>query len=491
MILEANLTAATLLGVARATLAGQYLTRFVLPEDESVYFECRKRLFETGAPQTCDLRMLRGDGAQFCAQVEAVVRHESEGSLLCRATMSDITQRKRAEEEQIRLAAELQQAQKMESVGRLAGGVAHDSNNMLTVIIGYADLALQKVPPTDPLHGDLMGVLGAARRSAQLTKQLLAFARKQTIKPEVLDLNKTVERSLDLIRRLVGEDITLDWIPKPDLWSINIDPSQIDQILTNLCANARDAIGGVGRITIATNEVTLDELDCAKQVDAVPGELVVLSVSDDGRGMSQETQANLFEPFFTTKEIGQGTGLGLATVYGIVKQNGGFISVSSGVGEGTAIEIHLPRHVGEQEKTGEVRATRAPRAQGETVLLVEDEPGILKVGIRMLTRLGYEVRATSSPAEAVQWSEEPAGRIDLLITDVVMPEMDGRNLAELLQARCPGLKVLFMSGYTAGVIAQRGVLEEGVHFIQKPFSTEELAFKVRTLLDFPSKRVDR
>jgi len=383
----------------------------------------------------------------------------------------------------LRLAAELQQAQKMESVGRLAGGVAHDFNNMLGVIIGYVDLALTRVDPIDSLHADLMEVQQAAMRSADITRQLLAFARKQTIRPEVLDLNETVEKMLKMLRRLIGEDIELAWRPKGDLWSVKMDPAQLDQILANLCVNARDAIVGVGKVTIETDNAILDEADCFHNVEAVPGEYVLLTVSDDGCGMDSETKNRLFEPFFTTKEIGQGTGLGLATIYGIVKQNNGFICVHSELGSGTTFKIYIPRDAGAVGQKELDSRSNAPKGQGETVLMVEDEPAILRLGQRMLSRLGYKVLTANTPDEALRVSAEYAGDIDVLISDVVMPDMNGRDLAERLTATYPGLKVLYMSGYSASIIAERGVLETGVNFIQKPFSTRELAFKVRAAVD--------
>jgi len=384
--------------------------------------------------------------------------------------------------EQLKLAAQFQQAQKMESVGRLAGGVAHDYNNMLSVIIGYTELALDKVAPSDPLHADLYEIFKAAKRSTEITRQLLAFARKQTISPEVLDVNESVERMLKMFRRLIGEDIDLNWRPEDGLWSVKMDPAQIDQILANLCVNARDAIAGVGKITIETHMVTFDAAYCADHAGFVPGDFVLLAVSDDGCGMEKETLDNIFEPFFTTKDVNQGTGLGLATVFGIVKQNNGFINVYSEFGNGTTFRIYLPRHVGEEEKIKMKTVEAIPSGQGETVLLVEDEPAILKMSQRMLERLGYQVLSTGKPSEALQLAGKQTGSIQLLITDVVMPGMNGRDLANQINALCPGIKTIFMSGYTSDVITHGGVLEEDVNFIQKPFSLRDLAAKVREAL---------
>ncbi|MCF8053227.1 MAG: response regulator [Desulfobacterales bacterium] len=396
---------------------------------------------------------------------------------------TDVTERKKAEAERGKLQDQLLQAQKMESVGRLAGGVAHDYNNMLGVILGYTEMALERVDPEDPLHEDLSEILAAARRSSDITRQLLAFARKQTSDPKVLDLNETVEGMLKMLRRLIGEHINLSWQPGGGLWPVRMDPSQLDQILANLCVNAGDAIAEVGNITIETENVAIDEEYCAEHPGSVLGEFVVLAISDDGTGMDKEILENLFEPFFTTKKSGEGTGLGLATVYGIVKQNEGFINVYSEPGKGTTFRIYLPRHTGDTEEETKPIVPEVAAGRGEIILLVEDERSILRIGKKMLESLGYSVLAASSAEEAAALAKEHAGMIHLLITDVVMPAMNGRELAERLQALYPDLKVLFMSGYTANVIAHRGVLEASMDFIQKPFSKRDLAEKVRKVLE--------
>ncbi|MFO7859958.1 MAG: transporter substrate-binding domain-containing protein [Desulfosalsimonas sp.] len=391
-------------------------------------------------------------------------------------------QRRISEQQRQSLEEQLQQAQKMESVGRLAGGVAHDYNNMLSVIIGYAELALDKVDTADPLHADLTEILNAAKRSNDITRQLLAFARKQTINPASLDLNETVEGMLKMLHRLIGEDIDLSWVPGPGLWPVKMDPTQIDQILANLCVNARDAIAGVGHITIETHNISIDEHYCRDHAGFLPGEYVLLAVSDDGTGMDRQMLENIFEPFFTTKEVSKGTGLGLATVYGIVKQNNGFINVYSELQEGTTFRIYLPRHADEAKTLVMDGSGEVPRGSGQTVLLVEDEPGIMKMGQIMLQRLGYEVLVADSPAGALAQARDHGGPIHLLITDVVMPEMNGRRLAEAVESMCPEIKVLYMSGYTADVIANHGVLDKGLHFIEKPFSIRELAVKIEHVL---------
>ena len=395
----------------------------------------------------------------------------------------DITDIKTAEKMRKNLESQLFQAQKMESVGRLAGGVAHDYNNMLSVIVGYTQLALDELTPEDQISEYLRQVYDAAIRSTAITRQLLAFARKQVIAPLVLDLNETVESMLKMLRRLIGEDLDLVWRPATGLWSVEMDPSQVDQVLANLCVNARDAIDGVGRVTIETGMATFDEAYCADHLGFIPGEYVLLAISDDGCGMDRETVEKIFEPFFTTKGVGQGTGLGLATVYGIVKQNNGFINVYSEPGEGTTFKIYFARHA---EPAGEA-AKESPKevlpiGHGEVILVVEDEASILDLARKILEKLGYTVLTANLSSQALNLAEEHHGEIQLLITDVVMPEMNGKELSFRLQKIYPRLKTLFMSGYTANVIAHRGVLDEGVQFLQKPFSIESMAAKVEKAL---------
>jgi two-component system, cell cycle sensor histidine kinase and response regulator CckA len=397
--------------------------------------------------------------------------------------LSDETERKKSEKEKEKLQKQLLQAHKMETVGRLAGGVAHDYNNMLTVILGCSEMALAKVSATEPLHVELSEIQKAARRSADITRQLLAFARKQTIAPQVLDLNETVETMLKMLRRLIGEDIDLAWMPGNSLWPVKMDPAQVDQILANLCVNARDAIAGIGRIAIETGNAALDEPRFSDHEGFSPGKFVLLSVSDNGCGMDPVTLSNIFEPFFTTKEVGQGTGLGLATVYGIVKQNKGFIDVNSAQGKGSTITIYLPRHEGRTGPKKTVSASAIPMGRGEKVLLVEDEPAIMRLLEKMLSSYGYTVWAVGTPGQAVALAEEHAGGIDLLITDVIMPEMNGRDLSDQLRKHCPRMATLYISGHTANVLVQDGLLKKGMHFIHKPFSLDDLREKVSDILD--------
>ena len=388
----------------------------------------------------------------------------------------DLTEKKELE-------ARLNQAQKMESIGRLAGGVAHDFNNALSVIMGFAEMALDDTDPKEPLHENLNEILTAALRAADTTRQLLAFARKQTISPTVLHFNETIEGMFKMLRRLIGEDIDLAWLPGSNLWPVKMDPSQIDQILANLCLNARDAIEGVGKITIESENVIFNKKYCTDHPEFVPGEFVQLSVSDSGCGMDKATLENIFEPFFTTKEVGKGTGLGLATVYGITKQNNGFINAYSELGQGTDIKIYLPRHKAKPVEICEKNTEQIPSGQGETILVVEDDTSIIKIMEKLLTGLDYKVLTSSHPEKVMDKVKAHTGRIHLLLTDVIMPKMNGRDLAEQLQPICPDLKCIFMSGYTADVITHKGVLDKKENFIQKPFSRKDLAEMVRKVLD--------
>ena len=412
-----------------------------------------------------------------CSTLEAVELLEGIAAHLGAALL-----RKQTETEKVRLEEQLQHAQKMESVGRLAGGVAHDFNNMLSVIIGHANLAMMSLEPGESLHVNMEEILKAAERSADLTRQLLAFARKQTIAPRVLMLNEVVAGILKMLKRLIGEQIDLIWENEEELWPVKADPSQVDQILANLCVNSSDSISEVGKISIETRNCTVDEGYCACNAGFVPGDYVRLSVSDTGCGMSKETRARIFEPFFTTKDLGAGTGLGLATVYGIVKQNNGFINVYSEPGLGTTFTVYLPRYLGREERKLHEGGAEHPRGH-ETILLVEDEAAILDVVEMILIKQGYTVLQTSNPNDAIRLAEEHAGEIHLLLTDVVMPEMNGLDLAVNLQFLYPQIKHLFMSGYTADIIAHNGVLDRGLQFIHKPFSLPDLAAKVREVLD--------
>jgi PAS domain S-box-containing protein len=481
--LSINGASQAVLGYEPAELLGVNALDEPHPDDAHAVREAHaKTLAEPGRAQRVEYRARRKDGSWVW--IEAVGNNlfadpSVRGIVV---NIRDISARKQAEAEREKLQEQLLQSQKMESVGRLAGGVAHDFNNMLGVILGHVDLALENASLDQALRGDLDEIRRAAERSADLTRQLLAFARKQTIAPKILDINQTLEGMLKMLRRLIGEDIDLVWLPGREAGMVRMDPSQMDQILANLAVNARDAIAGTGKLTIETGRATFDDAYCAEHVGFVAGEYVLLAVSDNGCGMDAETRSHLFEPFFTTKERGKGTGLGLATIFGIVRQNDGFINVYSEPGHGTTFKVYLPRH--QPAGTQPARAASAPAVGGKgTVLLVEDEPAIRQVTVRMLARLGYTVISAGTPGEAIQLAREYVGEIDLLLTDVVMPEMNGRDLAKNLLSLRPGLKRLFVSGYTANVIAHHGVLDQGVLFLQKPFSIEALAAKVREALD--------
>jgi two-component system, cell cycle sensor histidine kinase and response regulator CckA len=421
-------------------------------------------------------------GREFPVEINSSVV-EIDGHSMILAVVRDISERKQAETERKQLQNQLIQSQKMEAVGRLAGGIAHDFNNMLGVILGQAELAMIHLDTSKPIYKNLEEIHKAANRSARLTKQLLGFARKQTIVPQALDLNKAVTDMLDMLNRMISEYIDLAFIPADNLWLVKIDPSQIDQVIANLCVNACDAITGEGKVTIKTSNIVLDDVYCREHTGCVPGEYVLVAVSDNGCGIDKETLKNIFEPFFTTKNVGKGTGLGLSTVYGIVKQNNGFINVYSNPGQGSTFEVYLPHHTGKAEQARKEGLTRPGLTGHETILLVEDEPAILNMTMMMLQRLGYEVLCASSPAESLRTAEAHTGPIDLLITDVIMPEMNGHDLAKHLSAFYPNMKRLFMSGYTANVIVDHGVLDTGIHFIQKPFTIQVLATKVRDVLD--------
>lgn len=389
--------------------------------------------------------------------------------------------------ETTRLQEQLQQSQKMESIGRLAGGVAHDFNNMLGIILGNTELARKEPEITPKLATFLNETMEATLKSAELTRQLLTFARKQTSQPKVLNPNKTIEGMLKMLGTIIGENIELFWTPQEDLWNILLDPSQLDQIIANLCVNARDAIKDYGKISIRTSNETVDTSYSHFFPDSHPGEYVHITISDTGSGMDKETQKNIFEPFFTTKKEGKGTGLGLATVYGIVKQNGGFISVYSEKCQGSTFNIYLPRSLSVTRQTGiDEDDTKIPRGD-ETLFVVEDESPILTMISIVLEDLGYTVFTSSNPTEALKIAKNLDQNIDLLITDVIMPGMNGRVLAENILSLYPATGILFMSGYTDEIITDQDIMTDSIYFIQKPFSNAALAQKVREILDTKNK----
>ena len=401
----------------------------------------------------------------------------------------DITEHKRLEEQ-------LRQSQKMEAVGRLAGGVAHDFNNLLMVISGYGHMLLGRLEAGDPRRGEVEAILRAAESAAGLTNQLLAFSRRQIVQPKVLDLNGLVRNTDKMLHRVIGEDIELVTTLRPGAGKVRVDAGQIEQVLLNLVVNARDAMPGGGKLTLETAGVELDQEYARTHPDVQPGWYAMVAVSDSGKGMSDETRGHLFEPFFTTKEKGKGTGLGLSTVYGIVKQSGGDISFTTELGKGTIFRVYLPAvpEGGEviRSTAGCVPETGARPVSGKagaaTILLAEDEAELSKLIRQILEQHGYTVLEAADSAEAIRLGEQQAGPIDLLLADVVMPRMSGSELARRLTASRPGLKVLYMSGYTDDVMVHHGVLEEGVTVLQKPFPPELLVATVRGVLEGPESR---
>jgi len=486
-IVDANVKAEKLFGSNKENLLQGGPERFyhpVQPDGKDIANSMMEYALRalTGEDIIFERAIQTDDGRELICEVWLVHLPYRDQQLL-RASFIDITARKNAEVEKQKLEVQLRQSQKMESVGRLAGGVAHDFNNMLSIILGNTEMILDDLDSANPIISNLSEIQKAAERSANLIRQLLAFARKQTISPKELNLNETVEGMLNMLRRLIGENIDLVWLPKINLWSIKFDPSQVDQIMANLCVNARDSIKDVGKITIETDNVSFDSDYCREHDGFNPGDYAMIAVSDNGCGMSKEVLDKLFEPFFTTKGLGEGTGLGLATVYGIIKQNNGFINVYSEPDKGTTFRIYLSRH-GENNLVKLKSESKEADARGcETILLVEDEEAILRMTAMMLERLGYTVLAASNTTVAINIGKSHHEKISLLITDVVMPGMNGRDLSKKMIQLFPDLKCLFMSGYTANVIAHHGVLDSGMQFIQKPFSRQDLAKKIREVLD--------
>ncbi len=398
------------------------------------------------------------------------------------ATATDITQQKQAEEDREALQRQLLQAQKLESIGRLAGGVAHDFNNMLQAIIGNTELALEHITPQEDIHTDLQEIRKCAQRSTDLTRQLLAFARQQTIAPKVIDINETLESMFNMLRRLIGENVKLTWLPGKNLPTIMFDPAQIDQILVNLCINACDAMTNNGHITIKTERIELTASDRIDTEEHIQGDYIMLSVSDNGHGMDTETLNQVFEPFFTTKKTGEGTGLGLPSVYGAVKQNHGMIKIESEVNKGTCVKILIPASTQPCPPKQEETASNIPTGAG-TILLVEDDRTILSLTKRLLVKLGYTVITAQNPIDAIKYADEHDENIDLLITDVIMPDMNGRELANTILSKYTQMKVLFMSGYTADIISQQGIMSQDTYFLQKPFSRKELSEALQHALE--------
>ena len=614
LIAEANDTANALLGARRHELGGEALSRFVDPADQDAYYRHRKLVLETGAPQSCELRLRRQDGAPFWAQLTATSVRAEDGARACRVVLLDVsarkgaeqalrenqaqlllalevsragmwtwelptdevwfdarfcamlgyapgelprgarewatyhhpadlpelmnraeahvggdtsiyesehrirdksgawrwvftrgklaavsadgsvkaltgiavdvTERKVAEVERAELRAQLVQAQKMEAIGLLAGGIAHDFNNLLQIILGHTEQALDDLPPDTPLQADLAEVSSAAGRAAELTRQLLAFGRRQVMQPVVLDLNALVAGMLRMLARVLGEDLALRFEPSADLYPARVDKGQLEQVLMNLCVNARDAMKHGGTLTLATKNIAADATPGGEPLGSLAGPCVQLTVTDTGIGMDEATRARVFEPFFTTKPIGQGSGLGLSMAYGIVRQHGGAIEVSSALGQGTRFELRLPIAEGAGAQVAQGIPQRAVGGT-ETVLVAEDETAVLQVVVHVLRRAGYTVLIARDGEEALRVFEEHADAIDLALLDVVMPRLSGRDVMERIRARSARVRFVFSSGYRAGGLHTDFLALEGLPLIAKPHSHGELLRAVREALDAP------
>ncbi|MBN2401207.1 MAG: PAS domain S-box protein [Spirochaetes bacterium] len=474
-----------LLGHQLSEVEGRHFSYFVHPEDIPACESFMKKVLQAGTSQQgTDYRVRHMDGTwRWHSSIGSLLAESKSGSYSFIGLAQDITWKKQAEDEKAKLEEQLHQAQKMESIGRLAGGVAHDFNNMLSVILGYAELIKLDNPSDDLLTAKIIEIEKAAGHARDITRQLLAFSRKQIISPVSLNINDLIMENHKMLARLIGEDIELRFCPAEYIWNVRLDPSQLNQVIYNLAVNARDAMPSGGKLTIETANSTIDDTYSREHLGFMPGNYVLLTISDNGIGMDRETQSHLFEPFFTTKETGKGTGLGLATVYGIIKQNGGFINVYSEPGKGTVFHIYFIR-----DTEGSETVTKAPEnpmpSGGETLMLVEDDEMMRSMTALSLERIGYKVLLPETPMEALSICEKGNTPFVLLITDVIMPGMNGIELRDRIIEMRPGVKVLFMSGYTANTIVHHGVLQKDVHFIQKPFNLSELARKVREAIEY-------
>ncbi len=459
---------------------GVDIRTLIAPEDRARMEEYKhKRLRGEPVPLRYEYQAQRRDGTPLWMEnTVSIITWNGTPAVL--ATLFDITERKQLE-------TQYRQAQKMEAIGQLAGGIAHDFNNLLTVMLGRSALVLQRSGLDESVRKSMELIQTTAQRASALTRQLLTFSRQQMTQPRVLPLRPVIEELGPMLQRLIGEDITLSVAIDPALGSVKADPNQIGQVILNLVVNARDAMPHGGRLSIEAANVDLDAAAVGGNPDAAPGSYALIAVSDTGTGMDEGTRARIFEPFFTTKAVGKGTGLGLATVYGIVKEGGGHIVVSSAPGEGTSFKIHLPRVEGaEAQATPGPTPTRPPRGS-ETVLLVEDEPEVRILTREALAQLGYAVVDVAGPLEALRLLEERRPPVHLLVTDVVMPEMSGPDLAGRLRVQDPGLRVLYVSGYAGDAVSARGISLSGAPLLNKPFTPSELGRMVREVLDAPAR----
>ena len=485
-IIRVNRRELEMLGYTELELLGRPVWKFVVEEEMTRQVIMAKIAGDVSFHETFERTYRRKDGTTLPVLIEDRVISDEKGRITgIRSMIEDITERRRAEEALRKSEEQLRQWQRVEAIGRLAGGVAHDFNNLLMTIKGCSELLLGELDSRDSRREEVEEIRKAAERATALTRQLLAFGRRQVLQPQVLDLNEVVANMDRMLQRLIGEDIQLLTILDPELWPVKVDPGQIEQVIMNLAVNARDAMRGGGKLTIETANVVLDENYARRHVSVKPGPCVMLAVTDNGCGMDKETQSHLFEPFFTTKAKGEGTGLGLSTVYGIIKQSGGNIWAYSETGLGTTFKIYLPR-VEEAVKTYKPKLSPTVSPGGsETILLVEDEEAVRAIVSKILQNKGYTVLEAHHGHEALQLCKDHQGPIHLMVTDVVMPDMSGRELAERLISLRPELRVLFMSGYPDKAIVHHGVLGAGTAFLQKPFTLSALECKVRDLLDAP------
>ena len=474
--LEVNAAAAALYGYSQDEFRGMKLAN-IAGQGEAKRFAEEVRI--GGQPSTLSVWSHRAKNGRLIEVETAIHEIEYNGRKAWMVVLVDVTGRRQLEEQ-------LRQSQKMEAVGMLAGGVAHDFNNLLTIITGYTQLILNNLSLNDPNRHSAEQIMKAGERAAALTRQLLAFSRRQVLQPKVLELNKLVHNATSMLQRLIGEDVDLHLVLGADLGRVSADPGQLEQVLMNLVVNARDAMPKGGTLTIETHNVELDESYAARHINLRPGPYVLLAVSDTGHGMDEATRGRLFEPFFTTKAAGKGTGLGLSTVFGIVKQSGGSVEVYSEPSHGTSVKVYLPRI--DQPVSIEAEETRKKVARGtETILLVEDDEMVRNLVRETLEREGYRLMDASDPLEARQSAEDYPGAIQLLITDLIMPKLSGRELAEQIISRRPDMKVLYMSGYTDQAIMEIGLSDGEISFLQKPFTPTALVQKVREVLENGSK----
>jgi two-component system, cell cycle sensor histidine kinase and response regulator CckA len=469
-----------LLGLSRETLLGKNDHDF-FPKAQADFFVAKDRkVLERGTVEDIPEEPIEtGRGRRWLHTRKIPVSDALGRPRHLLGVSIDITEQKLATD---KLQDQLRQAQKMEAIGRLAGGVAHDFNNLLSVIMGYVSLAIDGIHEGDPLRQQLDEVMGASERARDLTRQLLAFSRQQVLEPRIVDLNRVIGQLERMLERLIGEDVELVAIKAPDLGQVLVDPSQIEQVVMNLVVNARDAMPKGGKLTIETANVQLDETYAADHENVVAGPHVMLAVVDTGHGMDRATQARIFEPFFTTKEVGRGTGLGLSTVFGVVRQSGGHVWVYSEPGKGAAFKVYLPRVTGTEPVLQAQRVT-SPRASTETVLVLEDEAQVRRVVVAMLQRGGYRVIEASRAEEALEAAKDPTRTIDVLLTDIVMPGMSGPEVVKRIREIRPDLKAICMSGYTDETVVRHGILESGIAFLQKPITPDSLRQKVRSVLD--------